>query len=328
MTDRVFILPHSAAERSPQGGSVECSWPTAEAEHARKFLETRGTWLARVDGTASCGELKIWCEYEAPTAAAAIHQETSQHPAWVHRIDLSALRTIASAGASRRHLNTDPWVWDSGFIWSVCRHFTSTKKLRPAVARLGAGDIVLFGSSRGGRWLLDTVLVAAEPPIRCKQAHVAIPSLGAAYRECVSEPLGVLRLPLAIVRGVPHGAGAGPFSFVPALPSGARKSFARIDITSIVEQVQLHGGRLASAGNARALASGTYPGGNRQIWSELAQRTIDAGLVLAVSFEHPHDDARATTSSSASSRARGRDHEGHRVTGLNATEPQDIPSSD
>ena len=291
MTDRVVILPHPSVERSPRDGSADCPWPTAEAEHARKFLETSGRWLTSVDGTPSRGSLKIWCEYEAPSTVASIHRETSQHPTWAHRIDVSALRTVASAGASRRHLNTDPWVRDPGFIWSVCRHFTPKKNLRAAVARLRAGDIVLFGSSREGRWLLDTVLVAAGPPIRCKQAHAAIPSLGAAYRECVSEPLSVLRLPLAIVRGTAHGAHHGAFSFVPSLPSAARISFARIDITAIVTQIRLHGGRPASAGNARALASGTYPGGNSQIWSELAQMTLDAGLVLGVSFEHPHDGA-------------------------------------
>lgn len=236
--------------------------------------------------------LRAWCEYEAPTTATRMNCTEAEYPAWLHRMDLGELEAIASSGKSRQHLNTDPWIWDAGFVWSVCKHFTDAGIFRADVADIEAGDIVLFGSYLRGRdkWVLDTVLVASGPPIPRDQVAPASSSLSSAYRQCVAEPLDTLAFPLQVIFGVAHGVGPTQtlFSFVPAVPSTEEgKAFPRLDISALVRQVRLRDGRPAKSNNSQALASGTFPGGNGSLWSKLVDRTLDAGLVLGVSFEHP-----------------------------------------
>ncbi|WP_437937585.1 hypothetical protein [Sorangium sp. So ce341] len=298
MTDRVFVLPHSAAERLPHKKSSRCDWPLAHEAHARKFIEVNGQWLSGLDSRPSRGNIRIWCEYEAPTTVTPIHPAHSEHPTFLHHIDVSALHAVASARMSRRHLNTDPWIWDDGFVWSVCKHFTPKRNFRADVANLKSGDVVLFGSSINGNWVLDTVFVAASQPIPYKYPHIANPALSPAYRECVSEPLSIHRLPLRIALGAPYRAGQRLFSFAPGIPSTQGMSFPRVDISNIIRKIRLNNGQLAKPSNRQALASGTYPGGNGRLWHELANMTFDAGLVLGFSFEHPYE-ARNPTSKQA-----------------------------
>ena len=288
MSDRVFLLPHSAEERRLPRGASRCPWALANEPHARKFLECEGRWLPDLSSKPSNGNLRVWCEYEAPTTVVSLAPPNREYPRWLHHIDLSALQAVVSSGKTRRHLNTDPWIWDRGFVWSVCRHFTPSKNFRADVAAIEAGDIVLFGSAFNSKWVLDTVLVAAGPPIECRHAHEAAPALSPAYRACVSGPLDVHRLPLRIVMGAPYADKQHQaFSFVPAVPSTVKTSFARIDISSLVRNIRLKNGDPAKPNNGQALASGTYPGGNGPLWNDLVNATLGAGLVLGVSFEHP-----------------------------------------
>lgn len=292
MAEQVFILPHPAPERRPEKGSHRCPWPSASNRHMRKFVECGGRWLAHPGTTPSQGMLRVWCEYEAPTTATRMNCTEAEYPAWLHQIDLIELASIASSGRSRQYLNTDPWIWDPGFVWSVCKHFTNTGNFRADIASIEAGDIVLFGSYLKGRgkWVLDTVFVAGGPPIPRDVAHPRNLSLSSAYQQCVSEPLDVLAFPLRTVFGMAHGAEPSQalFSFVPAAPSTEEgKAFPRLDISALVGSVRLRDGRPAKYNNSQALASGTFPGGNVRLWNTLVDRTLEAGLVLGVSFDHP-----------------------------------------
>jgi len=288
MADRVFLLPHPFGERRLPRGETQCSWPLADKRHARKFLECEGRWLPNLSNGPTSGKLRVWCEYEAPTTAMSLACPNREFPRWLHHIDLPALQTVALLGKARRHLNTDPWIWDSGFVWSVCKHFTPKKNFRADVGAIEAGDIVLFGSAFSGKWVLDTVLVAAGAPIGCRHASEADPGLSPAYRQCVSEPLDMHRLPLRILMGTPYEVDQRRnFSFVPAVPSAMKTSFDRIDISSLIRNIRLKNGGTAKPNNRQALASGTYPGGNSQLWNDLVSVTFGAGLVLGVSFDHP-----------------------------------------
>lgn len=292
MSGRVLFVPHPVDERLPNNSGRHCDWPGATEAHARKFLESRGSWLTALNGGEQRGQLRVWCEYEAPTIATRIPLMSPEHPAWLHEIDAPALHAISSARMASRHLNTDPWIWDTGFVWSVCKHFTSGK-LRADVASIAAGDIVLFGSSRGGRWMLDTVLVAAGPPIPYRPGVSRSPTLSLAYRDCVSEPLSGCSL--RIVLGAHHAGNEDPFSFAPAIPAATGASFARIDISSVVRRILLKNRQPAKPSNGRAFAAGVYPGGNLRLWRDLVSMTLRAGQVLGISFDHPYKGATQAT---------------------------------
>ena len=52
--------------------------------------------------------------------------------------------------------NTDPFVWGDSILYGACRQDRNGK-----LRNLGRGSLILFGSSLGGAFVLDTVFVVA-----------------------------------------------------------------------------------------------------------------------------------------------------------------------
>lgn len=270
MAGKIVLVPHPGAERSVARDG-RCRWPRARVKHARKFVLTRGIALAEHPSESGIdGEFGVWCEYEANTTATpALGAATRSHA-----FDLEADRM--STPATR--LNSDPWIWRPGFRWTVCRLLT--KAGRNVVKQLSEGDIVIFGSSIGGRWRMDTVLVVRAPRGQLMPESPA-------HGRYVVQPLrgeGIRRHPVV---GREWSPGTSePFSFAPVQPS-SEPAKPRVDVTSLLGALKKSNGVEPSPLNSQSLV--LVVGSSEEAWATLTELTFQQGFLLGVSFQHPLD---------------------------------------
>lgn len=261
---RVILLPHPGRERL-RGNAALCDWPARGSGHARKFLRVRGAWVCP-DGRSGTDWLEIWTEYEAPTRAEPLGPEGRDgFPRFVHHI-------VTRIGPAS--LNTDPWIFCPGFAWTTCRH--------KRASGVRSGDLVLFGSSIHGEWVLDTCIVVDR--------HIANLDHGtfdAPYRVCVEDALPGAALSPFI--GVPFSTATTLFSFVPARIAAERHApFPRPRITRLLQTLRLLSTDAPpSSRNSQALATCRPIDGLFQFWSDLLKELSAQGLCLGTSFVHP-----------------------------------------
>ncbi|WP_375757369.1 hypothetical protein [Corallococcus exercitus] len=180
-------------------------------------------------------------------------------------------------------LNTDPWIWHPGFLWSICRQ---TQKHEIAVVRsLTPGDLVLFGSVLDRtRWCLDTVLVV--------ERRLAHPPNDAAYDRFVRQPLARVPQPLKPIahprptKGRPWSENAETFSFAPVQHHKLNHAPARVDISTIVTSLKKADGTPASAANAQALVACPHSNPSA-VWQQVADAVSASGMKLGICFTYP-----------------------------------------
>src|SRR6266498_317400 len=143
----VVQFPHPGREHDPPRVGV---MPWNRDSHRRKFLRTEG-WYVDASGAQCSTRLVFWGEWEAPSLVVERWTGSGDLPRWLHEP-----RWERPGWAGPRQ-NTDPWVFGDEFRYSNCRQ-GSNAKLR----RLAQGSVILFGSSLGGAFVLDTVLVVAD----------------------------------------------------------------------------------------------------------------------------------------------------------------------
>jgi len=259
---RVILLPHPGGERGPAGQSRHVPWPKDGTPHRRKFMRVTGSF---VEGTRSeTDTLYGWMEYEAPTIAIARHDSRYLgFPRYTQQMDARVERGWGK-------LNTDPWIFLPGFVWTVCRHNSLNGRLPTP------GDIVLFGSSMRGRWLLDTVFVVGGPCL-----HPPCPD-DDAFNRLVAEPLKEARLRPFF--GKPYASRDEPFSFVPASRKGP---FARPRIDDLLPGLSRDCGLSPSPNNSQALTWTTPRNDPNRFWRDLMAVVEDHGLVLGLGMVAP-----------------------------------------
>lgn len=262
MNGNVIILPHSFWERLPNRQKKYLGWPGGDG-HARKFLRSKGNWV-KSDGKSGQAWLEFWCEYEAPTSCEFIESGEG--------FPNAIQKPVTDFG--KPGMNTDPWVFHPGFVWSICRHGSVRNKVNP-------GDIVLFGSSKKGNWYLDTVMVIKE------RLSSGAGVIGGVFDKIIHPPfLG----PYAPFVGQEFQRISEPFSFVPVkVANNGHSPFARPSINSLLELLRLSNGNPPSPKNCRALAFCKFDGGVSAFWNKLVKEIEDAGLLLGTSFQHPGD---------------------------------------
>lgn len=127
-------------------------------------MQVDGCGVSR-SGKKSEGTVGVWAEYEPPTDATPV-AHVGREPRFVQ---------TPRASIPFENMNTDPWIFQPGFVWSICRHRPSWQ-CPPSAACCARGlenrcpqpgDIVLFGSamapaSNNPEWVLDTVLVVKK----------------------------------------------------------------------------------------------------------------------------------------------------------------------
>jgi hypothetical protein len=127
--------------------------------HKRKFLQVPGEYLTARDGRAYADDLVFWGEREPESDVSAIIAPVAAGPKFLHRPYY--VRPRAYPGDLQ---NTDPFVFGDHFLYTLCRQ---TKPVgghaRPTFLRdLAAGSLILFGSLKGGGFVLDTAFVVAD----------------------------------------------------------------------------------------------------------------------------------------------------------------------
>jgi hypothetical protein len=271
--NQIILVPHPGPERHPNRGSLVVPWPGANVPHKRKFMRADGSWMSYGQNQSGKGPLDFWCEYEPPTSCVLLHASAPKLPRYLQTPQLM----VASPT-----LNTDPWVFAPGFVWSTCRHGSLCKQgIQPA-----SGDIVLFGSSFGkdssAIWVLDTVLVIHN------QVSIASTTLGTSYARLVRPTLSPTVTPFV---GTPATNNNGsPFSFVPAARVGINPTpFARPQIEGLFNQLtKVNGGGHPSPTNRQALVHCTATNGTTNFWTNLVSHIEkNCGLVLATELTLP-----------------------------------------
>jgi hypothetical protein len=183
-------------------------------------------------------------------------------------------------------LNTDPWVFHPGFVWSICRHQMLTMDLR-------SGDVVLFGSTVQGEWLLDTVFVVD------KRLGGTAGEISGVYDRLVRPTIGIPFQPFV---GRPYKSLKRSFSFVPAARADERHMpFPRPSMNALFRRSlrKNKDGQPPSPRNAQALVVCTAIGGAQSFWSELVRQVEKAGLVLGILCHHPSADEQLPTNAVA-----------------------------
>jgi hypothetical protein len=176
-------------------------------------------------------------------------------PHAVHEID---------ANPPAATINTDPWVFHPGFVWSICRHNSLRKEVKP-------GDIVLFGSSTGGKWILDTGLLG---------------KIGGVYDRMVLPTILHTFYPFV---GKSYGDAIDRYSFTPAIRADdCHKPFQRPSINRLFSYLRkLTDGRPPSPNNAQALVFCKCECSVVSFWNSIVQLVEQEGLVLGTAFNHP-----------------------------------------
>jgi hypothetical protein len=243
-----------------------CDWPEGTT-HARKYLQVEGVALG-ASGKLMRGKLGVWTEYEAPTRAQRL-KRSGLGPEFIH---------TPSSPVLHPELNTDPWIFQPGFVWSICR------QPKPWRTPARPGDIVLFGSSvtspKGNKdWVLDTVLVIKERLTGTKE-----PELKPPYQALVEPTLqGLAAEPFIGQRYKPDTA----FSFSPC-KAAATGTFERPSINALLGELTLvNSGKRPSPGLAMALATCRPDAGMAEFHQRLVQLVWSQGLLLGLRFDLP-----------------------------------------
>jgi hypothetical protein len=217
-------------------------------------------------GASGSGPLEFWAEYEGPTFCEYL-AGGDQTPRAVQSID---------AKSGRPTMNTDPWVFTPGFVWSLCRHGAITRDIR-------RGDLVLFGSTLAGNLVLDTVMVidmriSGRPgAVGGVYDHLVLPTIEGAFWPYVGRPR----------------ASGGPFSFVPARRANeSHQPFRRPAVNQLFSSLRtIKGGHRPSPRNAQALVFCETDGDLSSFWQLVVDEVERAGLVLGTAFSHPSSPA-------------------------------------
>lgn len=279
----IIQFPHPGRERP------EPDWAVASDTHARRFLEAKGR--AREDATSKTdveGKLWFWGEWEADVAQTPITR--GGDPAGPERV--ASPRLIPRASYAGLH-NTDPFVFDGPFLYSNCRQGQGGGKLRNLVP----GDVVLFGSTLGKEFVLDTLFVVGKRhgEYRAQSATRALANRPPSFVHAVAKPIeasvtisaaapGCAPPPKGCQPGATfvlyEGATAaapidGMFSFAPAIRANSpAHGFARPRLT-------LHDLNPRCWRRQKQIRGVS----TKEVWASVTTQVKEAGLLLGWSFE-------------------------------------------
>jgi hypothetical protein len=273
----VVQFPHPGGEHSP-GNARRQSWNAGD--HRRKFLQSEGRCVAK-DGSLSDGALVFWGEWEAPSYVIQSWGPKDSLPCFLH------VPVWEHRGTRGRRQNTDPWVFGDSFRFSNCRQLT-WRGNPSALQKLTPGSMVLFGSTIGGRFVIDTVFVVKDS---CPFSPGEPPETDEAFRVCTLESLITTGYastdPLTLYRGATYEAPVnGMYSFVPC--HRANQASMRFPRPSISLPGYVNPGSARAARGAKDSRSATDV---LEQWENVRKQVLDAGCLLGVWFSTPQLDS-------------------------------------
>lgn len=208
---RIIQFPHPGGEHVPKGNEM----PWNLDHHQRKYLVNAGRTVDGRGKTEYEGLLTFWGEWEPPSEVKERWNQRGQLPTVVHEpywVDRPAFP---------RQQNTDPWVFGPQFLYSNCKQLTP--KRRPsAMQELAPGSLILFGSTIGNDFVLDTVFVV-DRVLTSYRPVDGIEASPEAFQKCTIRSLAALEPTFSNATFTLY-AGAtsdkpfdGMFSFTPSL---------------------------------------------------------------------------------------------------------------
>lgn len=279
MTDKAFIVqfPHPGGEHRPKTDVMP--WNTGS--HRRKFMTTEGNY-SDGSGSLKAGQLVFWGEFEGHSRVIARWEEQDPLPMVLHAPFLGT----PPSGVVRQ--NTDPWVFGERFHYSNCKQLTNHESTVTFMQGLTDGSLVLFGSSVGGSFVLDTALVIAGKRGTFQPRNYDHLEVSDAFRIATLESLQPFAKPeldvsLTLYDGAtPDDPIQGMYSFVPALPrqdDGPRFARPRIELPGIINP---RSKQAASAGiGPRPIEDVKFA------WESVTRQVLAQGLVLATRLHLP-----------------------------------------
>ena len=277
----VVQFPHPGGEHNP-GNCRRQPWNAGD--HRRKFLQSDGRYVAE-DGSLGDGALVFWGEWEAPSYIIERWEPKDFLPRLLHT-------PVWERPAARKmpRQNTDPWVFGDSFRYSNCRQLTPQRN-PSALQKLTPGSMVLFGSTIGGEFIIDTVFVVKDS---CPFSPNEPPETDEAFRVCTVESLittgNTSTDPFTLYRGATYVAPInGMYSFVPCRRADtAQARFPRPSI-SLPGYVNP-----SSTQTARGAKNPCSAADVREQWRNVRKQVFEAGCLLGVWFETPQLDDDST----------------------------------
>jgi len=280
MPDFVQFI-HPGNEHGADDGGIK-RWNSGL--HRRKFLAIDGDYVEPLGAAPRRAELVLWGEWEPESHAAPIAERVPDGPHWLHRPYYVKPREYRPGGGNPLQ-NTDPFVFGERFRYTLCRQWRS-KTNRPTLLRdLASGSLILFGSLKGGQFVLDTVFVTGESVLHEHDSWRAeLPNLPATYVDVTMQPTYAWG-PGAHLRLYEGASFDEPinsmFSFAPCLPASVgRNGFARPAITL---DGYVTPGLMMGFKATRDLD----PTAIHDLWARVVAQVVDADLALGTRFALP-----------------------------------------
>lgn len=211
-------FPHPGTEHAPEPATVGSVMDWNVGDHKRKFLRADGEYV--IGGRHQTGPFGFWGEWEAPSRIVDAWPKEDGLPRFLHE-------PLYRPPSGPAYQNSDPLVFGDRFLYTNCKQLNN-QKLR----KLTPGSVVLFGSKRGGGFVLDTVFVVGDDqPRPYEQGEVGVLPDDPLADAVVFAPLGttkdVGKRCLAYSARMHETGVDGPYSFVPCRPEGEGIRFAR-----------------------------------------------------------------------------------------------------
>jgi hypothetical protein len=284
----VVQFPHPGAEHNP-GSAQRQSWNIGK--HRRKFLQSYGRCVADDDSLSEC-DLVFWGEWEPPSYVIKRWEQKGSLPRFLHR-------PAWELPANGPRQNTDPWVFGESFKYSNCHQLIRRKRWE-AIQSLTPGSIILFGSTVGIEFVLDTVFVVKDS---CRFSPNKPPESDEAFRVCTVESLltsGSADDPFTLYRGATYEASInGMYSFVPCRRADAGDMrFPRPPI-SLPGYLNPKSTQTPSGANKPRSAADVH-----EQWETIRKQVFEAGCLLAVWFSTPQLEKDSTVAQSPKTRAK------------------------
>lgn len=238
-------------------------------EHKRKFCKATGEYIG-IDNRNHKGKFMFWGEWEPPSFVDQTNQN-SPLPKYIHSpyLPINVNGNIVLTGTQ----NTDPCVFGEYFKYFVCQQIRANGKLTQ-MAYLNQGDLILFGSGKNRKFIIDTVFIV-DNTIEVSKVEPTYEVIS--IDRCVNYS----SLGCKIYKG---------------------KAFSENDIYSFTPANKSYFGRLEVPPNAKLLLNdyitNTLTQGRkvsevnevtiRKVWNELKSLTQNQGLLLAHKIEWPH----------------------------------------
>jgi hypothetical protein len=251
--------------------------------HKRKFLLSTGEYVTERDGDHARGDVTMWGEWEAESEVERMPDPVPDGPRWLHRPYY-----VRPSDYSGDLQNTDPFVFGETFLYTLCRQTKPISGIyRPTYLRdLAPGSLILFGSLKGGEFVLDTVLVVADGVMHngSNWSTALEGRISQTYADVTLEPTYQVAWPheLRLYIGATRTTRVdGMFSFSPCVPlEGGVRGFARpaIRVPGVVTP-----GLMMGSKSTRGVALSDVAG----VWNEVVSQVLDEELALGTNFALP-----------------------------------------